>query len=314
MAKDKRDRSPLEELERQMKEEAKKAKSDAKIEGLVQRLNKQEDKANEALKAKQEKLQELEQARLQIAALKAELALQDEAKLQKQITRLPVDMGAQIRQAEGREALATMLSGGKVPDVPVWKVSRFQPQGTKVTVHTAEQLYSLACEYFEYMDASALTTSAELTTAQGVDPTGAGATDYKQGKIRRKMRPYTLSGLCSFIGFTASYMSNLKTSNTEIYEDESRDFLERENARELVACVDWIKEVIYTNKYNGAATGMFNSDVIMREIGRRLETEGEADKVEAKERPKITVRDAQTAGTLDDVISRLENNDKEGES
>lgn len=70
-------------------------------------------------------------------------------------------------------------------------------------------------------------------------------------------RPYTLTGFLIYINVNKGYWSEFKKSGHQ-------DFSE---------VIDLIENVIYTQKFEGAAVGAFNATIIARDLGLRDKTE-----------------------------------------
>jgi hypothetical protein len=62
-------------------------------------------------------------------------------------------------------------------------------------------------------------------------------------------RPYTIGGLCIYLGITQKTWLNYK---------EREDFLQ---------LITWAEEVCRTQKFEGAAVGAFNANIISRDLG-----------------------------------------------
>lgn len=71
-------------------------------------------------------------------------------------------------------------------------------------------------------------------------------------------RPYTLSGLCVYIGANESYWRNFKKDN---------------KIEGFSAVITHVEEVIRTQKFEGAAVGAFNANIIARDLGLSEKTE-----------------------------------------
>lgn len=76
-----------------------------------------------------------------------------------------------------------------------------------------------------------------------------------------KMRPYTKTGLAAHLGMTVSRLNGFKSRGEEWAE-----------------VVAMIEEVIYTQKFEGAAAGLLNASIIGRDLGL---AEKQESKVEA---------------------------------
>ncbi len=103
---------------------------------------------------------------------------------------------------------------------------------------TPELMWEAACEYFEWIDQNPL---IEL------DYVGKDATAVEKPHVR----PYTLQGLCMYLDCSTGYFREFK-------KDCSDDF---------VSIITRIEEVIYRQKFEGAACGFYNSNIIARDLG-----------------------------------------------
>ena len=65
-------------------------------------------------------------------------------------------------------------------------------------------------------------------------------------------RPYTLSGLCIYLDCDRSYFLKFKANKA------NQDFF---------IVITRIEEIIYTQKFEGAAVGAFNANIIARDLG-----------------------------------------------
>lgn len=63
--------------------------------------------------------------------------------------------------------------------------------------------------------------------------------------------PYTLSGLCIFLDVNTHYFNDFKTTC-------SKDFSE---------IIRKVEQIIYTQKFEGAAVGAYNANIIARDLG-----------------------------------------------
>jgi hypothetical protein len=73
-------------------------------------------------------------------------------------------------------------------------------------------------------------------------------------------RPFTLSGLCLYCHASSTYWKEFRSNCKET----SKDFL---------PVIETIEEIIYTQKFEGAAIGVFNANLIARELGLKEQTE-----------------------------------------
>lgn len=78
-----------------------------------------------------------------------------------------------------------------------------------------------------------------------------------------KMRPYTLQGLCLYLDCSTEYFKNFEQNNKD-----SKDFM---------PTITRIREIIYTQKFEGAAAGFLNANLIARDLGLADKKELSAD-------------------------------------
>ncbi len=85
---------------------------------------------------------------------------------------------------------------------------------------------------------------------------------HSQGTITKgytnKMIPFTKTGLCLYLGCSASYFSAFKASNKESTKQSNKDYL---------VIIEKIEDTIFTQQFNGAASDMLNANIIARSLG-----------------------------------------------
>lgn len=106
---------------------------------------------------------------------------------------------------------------------------------------TPELMWEAACEYFEWCENNPLIE---------VDYRGK---DSDMVHIP-KMRPFTLHGLCLYLGCNTQYF---KTFKAQLNEGE----------KDFNTVITNIEEVIYNQKFTGAAAGFLNANIISRDLG-----------------------------------------------
>ena len=72
-----------------------------------------------------------------------------------------------------------------------------------------------------------------------------------------KMRPYTKQGLATFLGIPVSRLESYKNRQEEGWAE----------------AVEMIEQVIYEQKFSGAAAGLLNASIISRDLGLAEKTE-----------------------------------------
>lgn len=106
-----------------------------------------------------------------------------------------------------------------------------------------EELWKAACEYFEWVDKHPWHKA-----------------DFKGKNVVRvnipTERPYTLMGLCLYLGCNADYFNQFESRLTDSGVD-----------KDFSGVITRIRETIYTQKFEGAAVGAFNANIIARDLG-----------------------------------------------
>jgi len=124
-----------------------------------------------------------------------------------------------------------------------WKLRT--KHGRDRVFETPEILWEAACEYFEACEANPLYET---------DYKGQMATEVNIPK----MRAFSMQRLCLFLHVNTSYLNefkrNIPTLATELQADFSR-------------VIKVIEETVYTQKFEGAAAGFLNANLISRELG-----------------------------------------------
>lgn len=110
--------------------------------------------------------------------------------------------------------------------------------GRKPIFSTPDDLWSAACEYFEWVEDNPL-SETKLFSYEG---------EIIEGEIP-KMRAMTIQALCFFIGISRQGWSEYKAK---------QDFSE---------IVEEIEAVIFAQKFEGASGGFLNANIISRELG-----------------------------------------------
>ena len=122
-----------------------------------------------------------------------------------------------------------------------WKMR--SKHGRDKIFKTPEMLWDAACEYFEYTDSRKWTKK---------DWVGKDASE-----VSREMdTPYTLTGLAIFLDVNTGFWSCFKKDNADFSEVITR-----------------IENIIYTQKFEGASVGVFNANIIARDLGLNDKTD-----------------------------------------
>lgn len=124
----------------------------------------------------------------------------------------------------------------------IW--NRKSTKGKKATFNNSQELWRAACEYFEWATENPLIEEKPMNIA--------GALVMAQVN---KPRVFTFAAMC--LDLDVSYSTYKGWRNDESLSE---------------AC-DWIDNVIYTQKFEGAAAGIFNAGIISRDLGLADRTE-----------------------------------------
>lgn len=127
-----------------------------------------------------------------------------------------------------------------------WKIR--SKHGRDKIFATPEIMWDAACEYFDWCDNNPLQED-QVFAFQGV--TTHDSID--------KMRAYTLKGLCLFLGVSENYFKT--------FADQQKD------EKDFIAVITRIKDVIYTQKFTGAAAGLLQTNIIAMELGLKAKSE-----------------------------------------
>jgi len=120
-----------------------------------------------------------------------------------------------------------------------WKLR--SKHGRDKLFQTPELMWEAACEYFEWCDNNPWYKNEAIKSGDLVGTTVKVPT----------ARPYTITGFLVYIGASEQYWRTFKAN-------DHKDFL---------AVMEEIERVIYTQKFEGAAVGAFNANIIARDLG-----------------------------------------------
>lgn len=126
-----------------------------------------------------------------------------------------------------------------------WKLR--SKHGREAIFKTPETMWEAAMEYFEATDARKWMK-----------------VEFK-GKDNERVEvptdtPYTISGLCLFLDVSTSYFQEFETRINEKKKLNKKD-------REFIKTISRIRQIIWTQKFEGASVNAYNSAIIMRELG-----------------------------------------------
>lgn len=127
---------------------------------------------------------------------------------------------------------------------------------------SAELLWEAACEYFQWCDDNPWMKNEAL---KGGDMAGQII------EIPTQI-PYTMKGLCLYLGCNEAYFRNFKNQ-------------ERKNSEDFSSVIERIEDTIYNQKFTGATVGAFNANIIARDLG--LSDNSRVEHANDKESPLI---------------------------
>lgn len=110
---------------------------------------------------------------------------------------------------------------------------------------TPQLLWEAACEYFQWCDENPLIE---------IDFKGKDADRVELPK----MRAYTMHGLCFYLDCNTVYFNQFELSIRDKTDELSKDFSK---------VITRIREVVYNQKFTGAAAGFLNPNIIARDLG-----------------------------------------------
>jgi len=124
-----------------------------------------------------------------------------------------------------------------------WKLA--SKHGREKLFKTPVLLWKAATEYFTWCEANPLIEQ---------DFRGKDAFEVHLNHPR----PFTIQGICHYLNCNVGYFNDFENSIKAKKDKRSKDFS---------GIITHIKEIIYRQKYEHAATGFFNANIIARDLG-----------------------------------------------
>lgn len=147
--------------------------------------------------------------------------------------------------------------------------------GVEALFTESDKLWEAACEYFDWAENNPLIEQEQRKGAIVIQK-GADASDIDMNPVVElpKMRAFTIQGLTRHLGVNTRYFDDFKRSETA----KTKDF---------PSVLTRIMDVIYEQKFTGAAAGFLNPNIIARDLGL-------ADKKDIDKRvTKLNFKDAE---------------------
>ena len=132
-----------------------------------------------------------------------------------------------------------------------WKMR--ETHGRNPIFETPEQLWVAACEYFQWVENNPL-LEEKIFHAQGIITKDTVT----------KMRAMTISGLCIFLDIDRTTWENYR------------------NNQDFFRITKEVEEIIYNQKFTGAAADLLNPNIIARELGLADKQQNEHTGVDGK--------------------------------
>lgn len=139
------------------------------------------------------------------------------------------------------------------PGNQLWKLR--SKHGRDKLFASPDLLWQSACEYFQWVEENPLYETKPMVVSGGF---GQGSS-VEMAQIPVK-RPYTMHGLCIYLGCTTDYFRSFKSQ-------------ERKDSDDFITVIKQIEQVIYNQKFEGAASGFFNANIIARDLGLKEQTD-----------------------------------------
>jgi hypothetical protein len=153
--------------------------------------------------------------------------------------------------------------------------------GREKIIKTPEELWGLACDYFKWCDDNPIISYEPIRT----------------GKEAGKLLNFPLGKPYTWEGFDDYLFSQNVIASIENYKDNKDN-----RYKDFVGIVTRIRNVIYSQKFEGAAVGVFNANIIARDLGL-------VDKTENKNKNTHTV-DPEVVKNLKEHLKSLEPKEK----
>lgn len=153
---------------------------------------------------------------------------------------------------------------------------------------SADHLYRRALEYFQWCDTHPMYRTEQLKKPGPPLKMPDGSTVPGETLVEIPLkRPYTMGGLCIYLGVHSSYFRNFESKRREGRAPTAKYIPIGGDDEEFLEVIDFIKESVYTQQYEGAVAGQFQANIVARGIGLADKTEIDQRTTEVKEVFKI---------------------------
>jgi hypothetical protein len=148
-----------------------------------------------------------------------------------------------------------------------WKLR--SKHGRDKLFESPELMWEAACEYFKWCQDNPWSKQETTVKPNGIDV-----------KTIPTERPFTMQGLCLYLDCNTKYFNNFKKQLSP--DDEDFNYI-----------ITRIEEIVYQQKFEGAAVGAFNANIIARDLG-------------LKEKQDIDLKDDRRTLTNEEREKRIE--------
>ena len=175
------------------------------------------------------------------------------------------DLADDVEQERKEKSNAPWMIGNKF-----WQ--QRSKHGRDKLFTTPELLWEATCEYFQWCDDNPWVKLEQKKGNSSIDilelmqfakEEGADLDKVMKGAINPLMeiptaRPYTIKGLCIYLGCNERYLEQFEKSLIDKEDILSEDFS---------TVITRVREIIFTQKFEGAVIGAFNANIIARDLG-----------------------------------------------
>lgn len=135
-----------------------------------------------------------------------------------------------------------------------------------------DEIIKKAIAYFQWNEANPIVTEEHAIYMGGAN-----------GYEVYKARPLTITRCVLFLGISYETWSNYRKREALQAEDKQCD----DDGAEYTAAINWVEGIIRSQKFEGAAAGIFNPMIICRELGLKDNTKVVTDDGEGGDAPVV---------------------------
>lgn len=159
-----------------------------------------------------------------------------------------------------------------------WKLRA--KHGRDTLFEDADKLKEAIEEYFEWQINNPIMKYEQTRTNRPPVKNADGSETYPDPLIGLPTaRPFTMVGLRLYLDCSEAYFSTFKHNlrekikpyepTTSENETEEQAKIRVKKAEDFLSVITWAENVIYNQKFEGAAAGIYNANIIARDLGLR---------------------------------------------